>query len=295
MEQHRRDFLKLATSLSAGIVLTGIANKLGGCNTVSKVRGSNDVFGLQLYTLRNEMPKDPKGVLKQVASFGYKQIESYEHDKLGIFWGMSNTEFKKYMDELGMKIVSSHCDIDKNFQQKADQASAIGMKYLICPYIGRQKSLDDYKRFADKFNDRGEICKKAGIRFAYHNHEYTFQKQEDQYPHDILMQNTDKNLVDYEMDIYWVVTAGEDPVNWLNKYPGRFTLSHVKNRKKGARKSERDATTTIEGGQIDFPAILTAAKRHGMKYFIVEQEHYEGTTPLKAVKQNADYLKKLKI
>jgi sugar phosphate isomerase/epimerase len=295
MNYPRREFLKLASSLGTGIFLTGIANKLGGCNTVSKITDSNKVFGLQLYTLRSDMPKDPKGVLKQVASFGYKQIESYEHDKLGMFWGMTNTEFKNYMDELGMRIVASHCNIENNFQQKAEQASAIGMEYLICPYIGRQKTLDDYKRFAEKFNNRGEICKKAGIKFAYHNHEYTFQQQDGQFPHDILMQNTDANLVDYEMDIYWVVTAGQDPVHWLNKYPNRFTLSHVKDRKKEAPLSNTDASIVVGTGQINFKQVLSVAEKKGMKYFIVEQERYDGTTPMKAVQQNAEYMKRLKI
>jgi sugar phosphate isomerase/epimerase len=295
MNTPRREFLKIASSLGAGLVLTGISNKLAGCNTVSKITDSDKEFGLQLYTLRSDMPKDPKGVLKQVASYGYKQIESYEHDKLGMFWGMTNTEFKKYMDELGMRLVASHCDIEKNFEQKAEQASAIEMRYLICPWLGPQKTLDDYKRFAEKFNNRGEICKKAGLRFAYHNHDYSFKQLNGQFPQDVLMQNTDANLVDYEMDIYWVVTAGQDPIQWLNKYPNRFTLSHVKDRKKEVPITNTDASTVVGTGQINFQQVLNVAEKKGMKYFIVEQERYDGTTPLQAVQQNAEYMKKLKI
>ncbi len=97
------------------------------------------------------------------------------------------------------------------------------------------------------------------------------------------------------MDIYWVVTAGKDPVQWINKYPGRFTLSHVKDRKKDVPLTDKDASTNIGTGQINFPVILKVAERNGMKYFIAEQERYDNTTPLDAIKQNAGYMKNLKI
>jgi sugar phosphate isomerase/epimerase len=223
---------------------------------------------------------------------GYKQIESYEGDK-GMFWGMTNIEFKKYMDDLGMKIVSSHCDTSKDFERKANEAAAIGIKYLINPYIGPQKTIDDYKQFADRFNQSGEICKKAGLKFAYHNHDYSFKAFEGQVPQDVMMQNTDASLVDYEMDIYWVVTAGEDPVKWLEKYPNRFTLCHVKDRKKGAPLSEHEASVDVGTGSINFEKILKVAKKNGMQYYIVEQEKYEGSTPLASSKSDAEYLKKL--
>src|SRR5215203_783037 len=284
----RREFLQTTGIAASGVFLSSY---LPACKSVAGSKNVKDNFGLQLYTLRDVLPKDPKGVLKQVASFGYKQIESYEHDKLGIFWGMKNTEFKKLMDDLGMKIVSSHCDINKDFEQKAEQASAIGMQYLLCPYLGPQKKLDDFKRFADTFNQRGETCKKHGLKFAYHNHDYSFVPLEGQMPQDVMMQNTEKNLVDYEMDIYWVVTAGQDPITWLNKYPGRFTLGHVKDRKKGAASTDKDASTIVGTGQINYKEILKTAEQKGMKYFIIEQEAYDNTTPLDAAKADADYMK----
>jgi len=291
MNHDRRKFLKLAAGTGVGLALgplTGVS-LFSGCAEKAEV---SQQFGLQLYTLRDDMPKDPKGVLKQVASFGYKQIESYEGDQ-GIYWGMSHTDFKKYMDDLGMNLVAAHCDINKDFEQKAAQAAEIGMKYLICPWLGPQASLDDFKRFADQFNQKGEICTKNGIRFAYHNHDYSFQPLSGQLPQDVLMDNTDPSLVDYEMDIYWVVTAGQDPQAWFKKYKNRFRLCHVKDRIKGS--TEQAATCTLGTGSIDFPTILRSAKEHGMEYFIVEQERYEGTTPLKSTKDNADYMKELTI
>ncbi|HET9277235.1 MAG TPA: hypothetical protein VFN95_03595, partial [Flavitalea sp.] len=147
MTYDRRKFLKTGGLLASSLALGGLA-----CNDDSKTtdntgtdstRGDTTAaavvnpqpltsFGLQLYSLRDDLPKDPKGILKQVSSFGYKQIESFEGKK-GIFWGMTHTDFKKYMDELGMTIVSSHCNIEKDFEKKAAQAGEIGMKYLISP------------------------------------------------------------------------------------------------------------------------------------------------------------------
>lgn len=293
MSYKRRDFLKTATVLGSGAALTSFTSLLS-CKAASANKTIHENFGLQLYTLRDVLPQDPKGVLTQVASFGYKQIESYEGPQ-GIFWGMKNTEFKKLMDDLGMKIVSSHCDINKDFERKAEEAAAIGMKYLICPYLGPQKSADDFKRFADTFNQRGETCKKHGLRFGYHNHDYGFVPVDGQLPQDVLMQNTDKDLVDFEMDIYWVVTAGQDPIKWFNKYPGRFKLSHIKDRKKDAPLSQRDASVVLGTGQINFHDILKAAQIKGMEYYIVEQEAYENTTPLEAAKADAAYMKNFRL
>ena len=168
------------------------------------------------------------------------------------------------------------------------------MKYLLSAWVGPQTSLDDYKKIADKFNDRGEICKKAGLKFAYHNHDYSFTKQEGQFPQDIFMLSTNKDTVDFEMDIYWVVAADQDPVAWLQKYPNRFKLAHIKDRKKNVPLTNKDASCIIGQGEIDFAKILNVGKNNGFEYYIVEQELYENTTPLLAAKADADYLKQLK-
>ena len=293
MTYQRRQFIKLSAALGAGVLLQSLPGCSSGRNTAGG-KGNVDSFGLGLYTLRDDLPKDPKGVLRKVASFGYKQVESYEHDKLGIFWGMSPQEFKSFLDEIGMTVVSSHCNINKDFEKKVDQAASIGMKYLMCPWLGPNKELDFYKKAAEQFNRCGEICKKAGIRFAYHNHDYSFKPVEGQLPQDVMMKATDASLVDYEMDIYWVVTAGEDPIKWFQRYPGRFTASHIKDRQKGAAATNGNASTILGTGSIDFPSILKEGRKQGMKYFLVEQERYDGT-PLAAVEANAAYMKDLRI
>ena len=296
MQYSRKDFLKTATT---GIAITAITGKLLGSSSAAAFGKSGKLkeFGLQLYTLRDVMPKDPKGVLKQVAAMGYKQVESFEGE-MGMFWGMKNTEFKKYMDDLGMQIVSSHCDIDKDFDRKANEAAEIGMKYLISPSLHNEADMDKdaYKKAADIFNEKGQICKNKGLRFAFHNHDQAFTKRESGFiPENVLMQNTDPSLVDFEMDIYWVVTAGEDPIKWFEKYPNRFRLGHIKDRKKNAPLSDKDASCVAGKGEIDFPKILKAGQKNGLEYYIIEQEHYDGITSLEASKENADYLKKLKI
>uniref|UniRef100_UPI004048CAD7 sugar phosphate isomerase/epimerase family protein n=1 Tax=Roseivirga sp. TaxID=1964215 RepID=UPI004048CAD7 len=286
MTYKRRDFLKVGGSFAAGMAILPM-----GCNFAAKTEVATNTFGLQLYSLRDVIPADPKGILKQVASFGYKQIESYEGAQ-GMFWGMKNTEFKNYIGDLGLDMVSSHCDIDKDFEKKATEAAEIGMKYLICPWRS-QETLDDYKRVAEDFNAKGEICKSNGIRFAYHNHAYSFELMEGIMPQDIMMGQTDPDLVNFEMDIYWVVTGGQDPKTWFEKYPDRFKLCHMKDRIKNA--TETEATCTLGTGSIDFQPIVDAAKANGMQYYIVEQERYDGTTPIESAKDDAAYMAKLKL
>lgn len=302
--QDRRKFLKQSTKAAVAAALfpyygcesseANGAQETEAAATIADSPRKLDKFGIQLWTLRDIIADDPRGVLKALSEFGYKQIESYEGD-MGIFWGMSNTEYKAYLDELGMEAIASHCNINENFEKKAQQAGAIGMSYLVCPYVGLKESLDDYKKIADQFNECGEICKKYGLRFAYHNHDYSFQELEGQIIQDYLMDNTDPATVDYEMDIYWVVTGGADPIAYLEKYPGRFKLSHVKDRMKDVPADERAASCVLGNGVIDHPKILDVAEQQGMAYFIVEQERYDECAPIDCAKADADYLKQIKI
>jgi len=294
MSYDRRKFLKATGLLASGLVAGAQMAKawVPFDDETADAASRLKQFGLQLYSLRDVMPKDPKGVLKQVASFGYNQIESYE-GPMGMFWGMSHTDFRKYMDDLGMTIISSHCNMSADFGKKAAQAGEIGMKHLICPYIGPQKTIDDYKKYADRFNACGDICKKYGLRFAYHNHGYTFHELEGVMPQDVLMQNTNPDTVDFQMDIYWVVTPGADPIAWINKYPNRFVTCHVKDRAREA--TGDDASCDLGTGSIDLVKIMKAAKKKGMKYFVVEQEKYENSTPLKSVEVDAAWMKKVRL
>lgn len=264
---------------------------LSGCMTGDEKRMKT--FGIQLWTVRDALAKDPKGVLKQLAESGYSHVESFEGAQ-GIFWGMKHTEFKQYIGDLGMTIHSAHCNVEADFERKAAEAAEIGMKYLIMPWEGPGKTLEDYRKFADNFNAKAAVCKKAGIRFAFHNHDFTFRQMQGQYAQDVLMQNTDPELVDFEMDIYWVVAAGEDPEAWMKKYPNRFRLCHVKDRSKTPGSDEGKNSVDLGTGTIDFSKVLKTARENGMQYYIVEQEAFPNGTPLEAANTDAGYMKKLK-
>ncbi len=284
----RRKFIKNTAALGA---LAFVGGKNAFCMNEANYMKH---FGLQLYTLRDEFGNDPKGYIQQIGSFGYSQIESYE-GKDGMFWGMKPAEFNQCIKDAGMTLVSSHCDITKDFENKVIDAASIGMKYLICAWVGSQKSIDDFKKIAEDFNVKGALCKKHGIKFAYHNHDYSFKKIDGEIPQDVMMQMTDPALVDFEMDIYWVITGGADPVDYLKRYPGRFKMGHLKDRLKNAQPTETNASCTLGTGSIDFKKILPIAKSLGMGYFFVEQERYDGTTPVECSKDSAQYLKSIKI
>lgn len=326
MKVNRRNFLRQSGLIAATPL---IANELWSCTPSSKTEEKNTdstatssiisepsvkEFGIQLWTVKEDMAKDPKGVLKSLASYGYKQIESFESEK-GVFWGLSAKDFKSYMDELGMNIVSTHCNPDftmkketeDKFKKLADDAASIGMKYLINPFLGSLKTADEWKKAAEGLNRQGEIASKAGLKVGYHNHHFEFKKFVDgTCPEQILLEGTDPKLVDFELDLYWVVKAGEDPEAWLTKYKERFRLCHIKDYYKEDKMKEIEAkekqtdmfwpiggSTIIGTGRIDFAKILGTAKANGMIYYIVEQERFDDTTPLKAVESDAQYMKKL--
>ncbi len=326
MKVNRRNFLR-QTGLIAATPL--IASELWSCTPSSKTEEKSSdstatssiisepsvkEFGLQLWTVKEDLAKDTKGVLKSLASYGYKQIESFQGDK-GVFWGMTAKDFKSYMDELGMTIVSTHCNPDytmkketeKEFGKLIDDAASIGMKYLINPFLGSLKTADEWKKAAEGLNRQGEMAAKAGLKVGYHNHHFEFKKFADgTCPEQILLEGTDPKLVDFELDLYWVVKAGEDPEAWFSKYKARFRLCHIQDLYKEDKMKELEAkekpaddfwpiggSTIVGSGRIDFPKILSSAKANGMQYYIVEQERFDGTTPLKAVETDAEYMKKL--
>jgi sugar phosphate isomerase/epimerase len=281
----RRDFLK-TTGLATAALSLPFAGKNSLFANMATPKKLN-AFGIQLWTVRDAMAADPKGTLKKLAEYGYNHVESFEGGK-GMFWGMKNTEFKSYLKDLGMTIHSSHCQNTVEFERKAAEAAEIGMKYLICAYKGPQKSMDNFKAFNDEFNKCGEIAKKNGIRFAYHNHDYSFKPINGELPQDVMMKGTDASLVDFEMDIYWVVAAKEDPQVWFKKYPNRFRLCHIKDQTKTATGIE---SCVIGKGGIDFKSVLATGKKQGLQHFIVEQEAFTGTNPMDAAAADAAYMK----
>ena len=322
MQINRRNFIQKAGIYAATPLLisellacTGKGNSETTDSTAIKSvveKAGLETFGIQLWTVKEEIAKDPKGTLKALASYGYKQIESCDTGK-GIFWGMSAVDFKSYLDEIGLTIVSSHCNPDftvkkekeDEFKKLASDAASIGMKYLINPFPGENlKTSDDYKIVAEGLNRQGEICKANGIKMAYHNHHMEFLPLADKgIGEQILLNGTNADLVDFELDLYWNIKAGQTPNDWFTKYPNRFKLVHVKDLYPADKMAEIETNEKVEGfwpvggstelgkGKIDFPKILSEAKAAGVEYFVVEQERFDGSTPLDSAKLDADYMK----
>jgi sugar phosphate isomerase/epimerase len=288
MNYDRRKFLQYSGVLAAGMAI--------GCDTASKMSSTGSTyakdFGIQIWSVRDAMATNPDATLKSLASFGYKKIETFGGEK-GLFWGKGNKGFKKYINDLGMTMHSAHTDVYKDFDKTVDDLAEIGVEYVVYAWEGPNKTIDDYKKMADYFNKIGESSIKKGVKLAFHNHDYTFNSIEGQYGQDILMQGTDSGLVDFEMDMYWVVTAGQDPIEWYKKYPDRFKLCHIKDREKGISDSEKFASCVLGQGMIDYKSILPIAQKFGMKHFYVEQEKYSAGSSVECAKMDAIFMKTL--
>lgn len=276
----RRKFLQTSGVIAAGTLL--IPNIKSQKNKFTK-----DV-GVQLYTLRQEMLADNLGTLKKLAKLGYKELESAASTK-GYYYGFTPAEIKKVCSDLGMTLRSGHVHYDDKWQQTMDDAKESGQEYLIVSSMpSRGQTVDNYKSVAQKFNEAGESCKAMGLKFGYHNHEYEFEKENGHTLYDILLSETDPTLVNMELDLGWVFATGNDPLGFLEKYPNRFPLWHLKDMDVKAKHS-----TEFGKGGLDIAGILKVGKKTGMKYFFVEQEEYT-STPFEALAYNYEYLKKLK-
>jgi sugar phosphate isomerase/epimerase len=254
--------------------------------------------GLQLYSLRDELPKDLKGTIAKVAKAGFKEVETYGFSIKDQFWGLTPAEFKKLLDDNGLTAPSGHYGLgsyltDGNTEElKAAIAAAkvLGSEYVTIPWLDEsiRKSADDYKKIAVKINEAGKLAKEAGIRLAYHNHNFEFDKQGDTTGYEILLKGTDKNLVDFELDLYWVVRSGNDPIKLFKENPGRFTMWHVKDMDKANPALNAEVGT----GSINFKPIFADAKLSGMKHFFVEHETNYKPNPMESVAASCAYIKK---
>lgn len=281
----RRSFLKQSGLLSAGALTLTATDLLA--NTPQK---AINPFGVQLYSARDILPNDSKGVMTQLAQMGYKQFESYSGPQ-GFLWGMEPKAMKSFLDDLGVKMISTHFDMNKELDKSIDMANGVGMSYLLCPYIGPQKTFDDWKRIADKFNTVGEQVRKGGLKFGYHNHDYSFRPLDGKIPQEYLLANTDPQNVMFELDLCWIDVAGQDPVAHLKKYGKRYELCHIKDYNKVNGKPVQN---DLGKGSVDFKKTLRAAMDNGMKYFIVEQEEYPQSV-MTSLKNDAEYMKTLSV
>jgi sugar phosphate isomerase/epimerase len=260
------------------------------------------VIGLQLYTVRDAMQKDPADTLSKVAKIGYNSVEGATYTGTEKFYGMSPAEFSKLLKDNGLIMPSGHYRLGEekpkgeimkgtilhDWDKAVDDAAEVGLKYMVCAFLSPEErgDLNHYKYVADQLNIAGERCKKSGMQLCYHNHDFEFVKQGDTYPYDILLA-TNKDLVKMEMDIYWVTKAGQDAVALFKQHPGRFPLLHLKDMDNTPQK----AFTEVGNGTINFKEILKHKNEAGVKYFFVEQDKCPGS-PFDSITQSISYIKK---
>lgn len=272
----RRKFIERSALAAGGLTLASLYS----CNppTMGKL------IGIQLYTLRELFEKDVIGTLKMVADTGFKEVEAYGYDNGKIF-GISYSDFAAEVKRLGMKVVSGHYGTGQSTPEKVgtpvnewersvNDAKEAGQEYTTIAWLDdtERNSLDALKRTCEILNKAGAISKQYGLRMAYHNHAFEFEKVEEQVIYDVMLKELDPSLVAMEMDIYWVVFGGQDPLTYFKNYPGRFELWHVKD----MDKADRSKNSDVGSGSIDFKSIFAAADQAGMKHFFLEQEYFTG-------------------
>jgi sugar phosphate isomerase/epimerase len=313
----RRDFLK-TTGVLAAAAITPLQNIFAEMNLENKM-------GIQLFSLPKMLSEDFEKGIKMLAKMGYKELELYgpfpfstqaAQDSwskvtpmLGFsgsgYFGRNITEIKKMLDDNGLKTPSTHTDLDtlENKMDKLGEAAHIlGHNYVTLPAIpdDRRKTLDDYKRMADTFNKIGADAKKNGIKFGYHNHGYGIKPTDGQIPLQIILNNTDPNLVFFEMDIFWTASGGANPIEYLTKYPNRYKMLHLKDMKEKKQFSGDGGNasqwiplfgnmTTAGDGVLDLQGIIKKAKEIGVEHYFVEQDMV--ASPEIALQKSLDYLK----
>jgi sugar phosphate isomerase/epimerase len=254
-------------------------------------------IGLQLYSLRNQFKTDVPGTLAKIKSWGIKEIEG------GGTYGLSMNEYKKLLAQNRLKMVSIGAGFDKlatDPQSVADEAKAFGARYVMCawvPHEGDDFTMEDIKKAITVFNSAGKLLHEAGISFVYHPHGYEFRPYEDGTMFDYMVKNTDKRYVNFEMDVFWVKHPGQDPVALLNKYPDRFLMLHLKDRKPGTEGNQGghapDETNVVLGqGDVGIAEVMKAAKKIGVKHYFIEDESEHS---VEQIPQSLKYLQKPEI
>ncbi|MCL9967819.1 MAG: sugar phosphate isomerase/epimerase [Aquirufa antheringensis] len=297
MNQSRRSFLR-----NSAMGLGALAFASPTLQALAAVKYKK-LVGVQLYSVRDDMRKDPQATLNALAEMGYKYVEhaNYIGRK---FYGWEAKEFKKRLDDLGMKMPSGHTvmgklhwDDAKNdftdlWKYTVEDAAVMGQELVISPSIdmGIRKDKNLLLKYMDIFNKSGELCQKSGMRFGYHNHDFEFsEKLEGELLYDIMLNNTDPTLVAQQLDIGNMINGGGIPAEVMKKFPGRFVSMHVKDEVPAPSGHEKFESTVLGkgSGQIDVQALVKLGdKEGGTKHFIIEQEAYQGLKPLDCMKEN---------
>lgn len=298
METSRRSFIKNSAVLLAGSALLS--------KTAFAAAKSSEIVGLQLYSVRDEMKKDPVGTLKELAQMGYKHVEHANYiDRK--FYGFTPKEFKKVLDDLGLKMPSGHTVMGKNHWDEAkkdftdawkytvEDAAYMGQKYVISPWMDKSmhKTYDDLVHYLDVFNLCGDLCQKSGMKFGYHNHWAEFTEELNGMKlFDIMMQRMDVNKVVMQLDIGNMYIGGAKALDVIGQYPGKFEMIHVKD-EVVVDTAEKYESAVLGKGIIPVKEALDLCRKSGgTQVYIIEQESYQGKLPLACMKENFDTMKK---
>ena len=303
MQNSRRKFIQ-----NTGIALLGIGMTPSALWSKNISADAKTLIGIQLYAVRDAMFKDPLGTLKALSKMGYQYIEhaNYVNRKL---YGYTAIEFKKILDDLGMKMPSGHTSLNANhwdankkeftaaWKYTIDDAVTLGQDYVISPWIDEKvrTSYDALMRQLDQFNLSGELCLESGMQFGYHNHNFEFiEKVNGQLIYDIILKETDPELVIHQLDFGNMFGIGARGMDWIKKYPGRFVSVHVKDEIKVpiGEMNDQHESTILGNGLVDPKAVCLLAKAiGGTKQFIIEQESYQGIAPLECARINLERIK----
>ena len=302
MKLNRRKFIRNSSVAIAGSVL--LPNSI-----FAHKKMTNTIMGLQLYTVRDDMKKDPLGTLKELSAMGYKNVEhaNYVDRK---FYGYSATDFKKILSDLGLKMPSGHTvmagsdwdeskkDFSEKWKQTVEDAATVGEMYVISPWLDEslRQNYDRLVQFLEVFNNCGELCKKSGLTFGYHNHDFEFKYSlNGKKIYDIILEKTDPALVLQQIDIGNMYGAGGRALEILKKHPGRFKSMHVKDEIKSTDKGEMNdnyESTVLGKGILPVKEIVDLFReKGGTTEFIIEQESYQGISPLEASRQDLAVMK----
>ena len=299
MNNSRRNFLK---NSAFALASSSILSKISFANSAD-----TELVGIQLYSVREDMGKDPLGTLKQLAAMGYKNVEhaNYRERK---FYGYTPVEFKKILDGLGMKMPSGHTVLgpqhwDETKKQFTDlwkytveDAAAMGQQYVISPSLdGRyRKDRGALLGFMEVFNKSGELCNKSGMKFGYHNHDFEFsEKLDGDTLYDIILSNTDERLVIQQLDIGNLYNGGANAIEIVKKYPTRFLSLHVKDEIKASGGNEKYESTILGAGIVNVKEVIDYVRKNVKNvHYIIEQESYQGKAPLDCAKEDLAIMKK---
>jgi sugar phosphate isomerase/epimerase len=286
----RRDLLRLSALATAAGCTLSLSR-----GAFSQTHADGLIYGVQMYTVRQQVPRDLAGVLREIHHAGYTQIELSP-----LVYSHPAAELKHIVADSGLGMVSGHFDYE-GFAEKIPYARELGLKFMCCPMMpsAQRNSLEGFRKAAENFNRWGRMVHDAGMEFVFHNLNYEFKPQQGSTGWETLMQHTDQHLVKLEFDIYWLVQGGQDPYAMLTKCADRVRLLHLKDRTPGAKVNyDNDHSsgtfTELGKGTIDWPKLLTQAKRQGIRYAFVDQD--ETKEPLfRSLEENYAYLKKLNL